>query len=334
MRIRRKNVFLVCASFLTFVAALAALCCGRYGISPAVLWRAFFEPSLVSDPMIETVLWQVRMPRVAMALLAGASLAVAGTALQAMFTNPLVSEHILGVSSGAGFGAALGILFFGDTLSIQISAVFFGIVAMSAACFVARRDGRIRTLTLVLAGVVVSSLFMSGTSLLQYVADSEKELPAIVFWLMGGLSRTTVHTVSRAAPILLVSVYLLYHYRWQLNLLSLSEEESLSLGVDVKRLRLTIVFLTTLITAAVVSSCGTIAFVGLVVPHFARMIVGPDNTHLLPSAALLGALFILSVDTAARTLTASEIPLSILTSFVGAPFFAYLLRRVGGGWND
>ena len=334
MKRRQKNVFLACAVLLTAAAAFGALCCGRYGIPPATLWRAFLEPSLVPDPMIDTILWQVRMPRVAMALLAGASLAVSGTALQAMFTNPLVSEHILGVSSGAGFGAALGILFFGDALSIQLCAVFFGLVAVSAACFVARKGGRIRTLTLVLAGVVVSSLFASGTSLLQYVADSEKELPTIVFWLMGGLSRATTHTVFRAAPILLAAVYLLYRFRWRLNLLSMSEEESLSLGVDVKRLRLQIVLLTTLITAAVVSSCGTIAFVGLVVPHFARMIVGPDNTHLLPSAALLGALFVLSVDTVARTLTASEIPLSILTSFVGAPFFAYLLRRVGGGWDD
>lgn len=314
--------------------AIAALCVGRYPISLGTLIQSLANPSGMSNPVIGTVLWSVRLPRIIMAVLAGAGLAVAGASLQAMFANPLVSEHILGVSSGAGFGAALGILFFDSTLATQSSAVLCGVLAMLLTYFIADKNGRVRTLMLVLAGVVVSALFSAGISMLQYVADSEKELPTIVFWLMGGLSKSTMLTVFRAAPPLIIALFLIHYNRWQLNLLSLNEEESMSLGVNVKRVRLTIIFLTTLITASVVSSCGIISFVGLIVPHFSRMIVGPDNRHLIPASIVLGASFVLVVDTLARTVTASEIPLSILTSFIGAPFFAYLLHKTGGVWND
>ena len=314
--------------------AIAALCVGRYPISLGTLIQSLANPSGMSNPVIGTVLWSVRLPRIIMAVLAGAGLAVAGASLQAMFANPLVSEHILGVSSGAGFGAALGILFFDSTLATQSSAVLCGVLAMLLTYFIADKNGRVRTLMLVLAGVVVSALFSAGISMLQYGADSEKELPTIVFWLMGGLSKSTMLTVFRAAPPLIIALFLIHYNRWQLNLLSLNEEESMSLGVNVKRVRLTIIFLTTLITASVVSSCGIISFVGLIVPHFSRMIVGPDNRHLIPASIVLGASFVLVVDTLARTVTASEIPLSILTSFIGAPFFAYLLHKTGGVWND
>ncbi len=321
-------------TFLLTTVAIIALCVGRYSISLETLWQAIIEPSNISDPTVATVLWQVRLPRIVMAALSGAGLAVAGTSLQAIFANPLISEHILGVSSGASFGAALGILFFKNTFAIQFNAVVFGIAAMLSACFIAQKNGRVKVLMLVLAGVIVSALFSAGLSMLQYVADSEKELPTIVFWLMGGLSKSTMATVYRAAPPLLISIFLLYRNRWQLNLLSLNEEESISLGVNVKRVRLLIILLTTLITASVVSSCGVISFVGLIVPHFGRILVGSDNKHLVPASIFLGAIFILLVDTLARTISASEIPLSILTSFIGAPFFAYLLHKTGGVWND
>lgn len=331
---RQKNVFLCCVAVLLLLTSGIALCLGRYSIAPQTLYQAFFYPDLLEDSAIATVLWRVRFPRVLMALLAGAGLATAGASLQAMFANPLVSEHILGVSSGAGFGAALGIILGGGLWGIQGCSIAFGLLAMLGTCCIARKNGKIKTLMLVLSGVIVSALFSAGISMLQYIADSEKELPTIVFWLMGGLSKSTMFTFFTSAPPLLAAVFFLYKNRWQLNALSLSEEESTSLGVDVRRVRLYVVLATTLIAATVVSSCGIISFVGLIVPHFGRMVVGSDNRYLVPTSLLFGALFILVVDTFARTLTASEIPLSVMTSFIGAPFFAYLLHRTGGVWND
>ncbi|GAA0732951.1 iron ABC transporter permease [Clostridium oceanicum] len=330
----KKNykLFFIIATILLVIMVFVSIGLGRYSMNPTAFLNGLFHPTKSSTSML--VLWKVRIPRIVMAILIGSGLAVSGATLQAIFGNPLVSEHILGVSSGAGFGAAFGILFIGSTLGIQISSIIFGLLSMAIACMIAKKNGSISVLMLVLSGIIVSSVFSSGISLLQYFADPDNQLPTIVFWLMGGLSKVTVSTVIRTAPIILTSIFILYKIRWQLNIASLNEEEAISLGVNIKRIRLLSIVLATTITATSVAACGMITFVGLVIPHFTRMLIGNNNKILLPGAMLLGAIFLLVVDNFARTITSAEIPLSILTSIVGAPFFAYLLHKTGGVWND
>ncbi|MGE7022587.1 FecCD family ABC transporter permease [Solibacillus cecembensis] len=329
----QKNFYILSSITLT-VLMIAAICIGRYTISPLDVFYSLINPTSFSDATIPVVVQEVRIPRVLLAVVVGAGIAAAGAALQAIFGNPLVSEHILGVSSGASFGAALGILTIGTTFGIQTLAVLFGFLAMYLTYKIARRRGRITVLMLVLAGVITSSVFGSGVSLLKYFADARNELPAITFWLMGSLASPSKETIIRTMPSILISLIFLYKYRWQLNLLSLDEEEAISLGVNVKRMRIVIIFFTTVIVAAIVSIAGVISFVGLIIPHFTRMIVGTDNKHLLPASMIMGAIFMLITDTLARSLTGSEIPLSILSSLLGVPFFIYLLRRTGGIWDD
>ncbi len=331
---RNKRFFFILSLVFLVLVFCVALAVGRYVINLENFFKALFRPGLLENPMPQVILWKIRLPRIIMAVSIGAGLAVSGAALQALFGNPLVSEHILGVSSGAGFGAALGILSFSSVAGIQISAIVFGIASVSLTWRIGKKDGTVRVLMLVLSGVIVSSLFRAGISLLQYIADAEKELPAIVFWLMGSLAGVTVDTLVKSLPLIFVPMYFLHKIRWQLNLLSLHEEEAISMGVDVKKMRMIVILLVTVITATVVSACGIITFVGLVIPHFSRMFIGTDNKTLIPASMIIGAIFLIVVDTLARSLTAAEIPLSVLTSIFGAPFFAYMLHKTGGVWND
>ncbi|SEN28533.1 iron ABC transporter permease [Paenibacillus sp. OV219] len=333
---RRKFLkkFYLVSIIALFVFMVAAICIGRYTIAPLDVLNSLFNPTSISDPTVPVVVQEVRIPRVLLAVVVGAGIAVAGASLQAIFGNPLVSEEILGVSSGASFGAALGIVTIGTTLGTQTSAVFFGFAAMYLTYIIARRRGRVTVLMLVLAGIITSSVFGSGVSLLKYFADPRNELPAITFWLMGSLASASKETIFRTMPSIIISLFFLYRYRWQLNLLSLEEDEAVSLGVNIKKMRVIIIFFTTVIVAAAVSIAGVISFVGLIVPHFTRMIVGTDNKHLIPATMIMGAIFVLITDTLARSLTGSEIPLSILSSLLGVPFFIYLLRRTGGVLDD
>ncbi|HOL16571.1 MAG TPA: iron ABC transporter permease, partial [Bacillota bacterium] len=283
-------------------------------------------PSELFSPSV--VFWSVRLPRAIMALLVGAVLALAGTVFQGVFRNPLVSPDILGVSAGAGFGAGLAIILVGrSALAVQSMAFIFGLAAVVAAYQIGRRSRSDSVTVLVLAGVIVTAIFTAGLSFLKYVADPYEQLPAIVFWTMGGFSDIVWKDVYWTLPVFIAGTAVLFFLRWRLDLLSLGDEEALTLGVDVKKMRVLYISASTLIVASSISTCGTIGWVGLVMPHMARLIVGPNHQFLISFASVLGAIFMLIIDTLARTISSGEIPISIMTSVIGAPFLAYLLLR-------
>lgn len=330
---RNRRIFLILICIL-IATVLGALCIGRYSLSVTEVFRALFGIGELAETK-QVVVMNVRLPRIIMAAAVGAGLACVGVCLQAMFANPLVSSHILGVSHSAGFGAALGILLSNNYLLIQGLSLLFGFVGMGTTYAMSRgKDGRSSTIALVLSGVVVGAVFEALTSFIKYIADPEQKLPAITYWLMGSLSGSSMSDVLKAVPVIVAAIFVLWLVRWKLNVLSLREDEAASLGVNVKSLRTLVIIATTLIVAISVSFCGVISFVGLAVPHFARMVVGNDHKHLIPACILMGGIFLVVIDTVARSLTASEIPLSILTALIGAPVFALLLRKTGGGWSD
>ena len=282
----------------------------------------------------EIVIFSVRLPRILAAIIAGAALAVSGAAYQGLFKNPMVSPDILGASAGAGFGAALAILLSFNSWSIQLSAFLFSLGAVAIAYLIAaaisRRNDTI--LTLVLVGIVVSSLFSSFISITKYAADTDNKLPAITFWLMGGLSSVNMADVKIMAISFVLGAIPIFLLRWKLNVLSFGDEEAKNMGVDAGKIRPLIIAGASLLTAAAVSTSGMIGWIGLVIPHIARFLVGPNYKILLPVSLLCGSLFLLAVDNIARSAFAAEIPLGILTSLVGAPFFIYLLFKGRKSW--
>lgn len=334
---RRERAAPYLAIALLVTVVVVALAVGKYGIRVADVVRALtgMAPGAAASDAeaIRTVLWNIRVPRVLAGVIVGGGLAAAGAAYQAMFRNPLVSPDILGVSAGAGFGALLAIFLGWPVVGIQAAAFVGGLSAVGLVTLVA---GRVRrhdpVLVLVLAGVAVGTLLAAGTSLLKILADPYTQLPAMTYWLLGGLSSTTQADVRAAAPMIAAATVPLWLLRWRMNLLSLADEEAMALGVDVRRLRAILVTAATLITAAAVSVSGTIGWVGLVVPHVSRLLVGPDFRRLLPMALLLGASFLVGADTVARTAASIEIPLGVLTAMTGAPFFLWLLARSRRAW--
>lgn len=329
---KNKGIFIV---LLVLIAAtlLGALCIGRYSLSVGEVFKILFGIGEIEETK-QIVVWNVRFPRTMMAMMVGAGLACVGVCLQAMFANPLVSSHILGVSYSSGFGAALGILLSSNYFFIQGSALVFGFVGMALTYAMSRKNGKSSTIMLVLSGTIVGAVFEALTSFIKYIADPEEKLPAITYWLMGSLAGSSMSDVLKAVPIIGIAIFALWLIRWKLNVISLREDEAASLGVNIKNIRIFVIIATTVIVAISVSFCGVISFVGLAVPHFARMIVGNDHKRLLPACILMGGIFLVVIDTVARSLTASEIPLSILTALVGAPVFALLLHKTGGGWSD
>jgi len=284
---------------------------------------------------VDTVLFEVRLPRVFAAVLVGASIAAAGAAYQTLFRNPLVSPDILGVSTGAGLGAVIGIFLSLPVAGIQLLAFVVGLVTVGLVYAIAAVvRGREPILVLVLAGVVIGSLAGAVISLLKILADPYDQLPAIVFWLLGSLSAIRKGEVWAAAPLVLVGLVPLVLLRWRINVLSLGDEEAKALGVEAAQLRFVVIAAATLMTASVVAISGVIGWVGLVIPHIARMMVGPSFDRLLPTAMLLGASYLLAVDTMARTMARIEVPIGILTAVVGAPFFLWLLVRGREGWSQ
>jgi iron complex transport system permease protein len=317
---------------------VVALGVGQFPIGPVQIVEVLSSrllgwPSEVPDA-IATVILQVRLPRIAAALVVGAALAAAGAAYQGLFRNPLVSPDILGVSAGAGLGAVFGIFLSLPVLGIQLLAFVFGIATVGLVYLVGSAvRGRDPVLVLVLAGVVLGTLAASMISLLKVLADPYDQLPAITFWLLGSLAATTPADVLGAVPLVLLGLVPLHLLRWRMNLMALGDEEAEALGVNARRLRLLFIVAATLMTAAVVAISGIIGWVGLIMPHIARMLVGPNFDRLLPSAMLLGAGYLLIVDTLARTIAVTEVPLGILTAFLGAPFFLWLLARGREGWR-
>jgi iron complex transport system permease protein len=317
---------------LVLVAALI----GAYPVSLADMTAAFVR-RLSGAPargQVETVLFEVRLPRVLAAALAGAALAAAGAAYQTLFRNPLVSPDILGVSTGAGLGAVLGIFLSLPVAGIQLLAFAAGLATVGLVYAIASLvHGREPVLVLVLAGVVVGSLAGAAISLLKILADPYDQLPAITFWLLGSLAAMRRAEVWGALPLVLLGLVPLIVLRWRINVLSLGDEEAKALGVEAGRLRLVVIAAATLMTASVVAISGVIGWVGLVIPHIARMAVGPSFDRLLPTAMLLGASYLLLVDTLARTMARIEVPIGILTAMIGAPFFLWLLARGREGWS-
>ncbi len=316
---------------LLVITALAALGLGRYGISlPRVLQivlAPLVPPAVPVTPTEATVVFTVRLPRILLALLSGAGLALSGAALQGVFRNPLVGPQIIGVSSGAAFGGVLAILLSLPRAGLLGSSFAFGLVALVMVYGLNGMVARRNVLALVLAGVVVSGFFGALVSLMQYVADAEDKLPAMVFWLLGSFATANWEKLGLIALPVLLGGVLLLGLRWRINLLSLGDEDARALGVRVEGLRWLVLLLIACIIAAQVAVSGTVGWVGLVVPHMARMLVGPDHRVMMPVAAIIGALYLLAIDTVARTATGSEIPLGILTALIGTPVFALILRR-------
>ena len=278
----------------------------------------------------DKVVFAVRLPRVAAAALVGAALAVSGAAYQGMFRNPMVSPDILGASTGAGFGAAVAILLGAGYFGISAAAFCCGLLAVAAAWLVSRLSKADQAVALILAGMMISSLFSAGTSFVKLVADTQQQLPAITYWLMGSLSSIKDKDVVFLAIPVALGMIPLFFLRWRMNLLTLGEEEAQSMGVNTRRLRGAVIVCATLLTSASVAVSGMIGWVGLVIPHFCRMLFGYDYRRLIPAGALFGAAFLLAVDDIARLVTTGELPLGILTAFVGAPLFVYLIVTGGG----
>lgn len=279
------------------------------------------------------VFLQIRLPRLLAAILVGASLSIAGSVYQGMFRNPMVSPDILGASTGAGFGAALAILTGAGYARITLFSFGFGLLAVGLAYAVSRLGRASEIVSLILAGMVISSLFSSGTSFIKLVADTQEQLPAITYWLMGSLASIKPEDVMFLIGPVLAGMIPLILLRWRLNLLTVEEDSAETMGINTRLLRLVVILCATLLTAVSVSVSGMIGWIGLVIPHFCRMIFGYDYRRIVPASILFGGAFLLAVDDIARTVTTAEIPLGILTSFVGAPLFLFLLAT-GGGRRD
>ena len=318
---------------LLFAAAAAALCMGRFEVTPQQVAAVLMPDGWVSadtNRMIDNIVVNVRLPRVFLAMLAGAGLAMSGAAFQALFANPLAAPDTLGVATGASFGAVLGILWGMSGMGVQLMSLASGLLAVALVVIISRIRNTSSILMIILSGMVVGALFSALVSLVKYAADPQDVLPSITFWMMGALTGATRSAVTAGTPMVILGMAILWLLRWRLNVTTLPADEAASLGIPVKRIRAAVILAATMITASVVSMCGLIGWVGLLVPHAARMIFGANNRFVLPASMVMGALFMLVIDTAARTVSQSEIPVSILTAVVGAPFFIYLLRRTGG----
>ncbi|HDR0613028.1 FecCD family ABC transporter permease [Pasteurella multocida] len=316
---------------LLVLVAISACLIGQYHIALQEVWQAVLHIA-ADNPRTdaETVLWNIRLPRIFTAIIVGAALSVAGATYQGMFKNPLVSPDILGVTAGAGLGAVTAIYFGGSLFTIQVVAFLGGLLAVFLVYLISRTaPHHSLTLALVLAGIAIASLLSAGISLSKILSDPYSQLTTITFWLMGGLNMATLNDLALVAPLICASLIPLILLRWRMNLLSLDDEEAETLGINTKRTRLIFILSATLMTSAAVSITGIIGWVGLIIPHIARLWIGADFRRLLPTSLFIGATFLLLTDTIARSIFSIEVPLGIITSLVGAPFFLSLLIQGG-----
>lgn len=312
-----------------------SLSIGAYQVSLGDVWSivlgAMAGTSGDMGDLTTSVVMQTRLPRVVAASLVGAGLAVAGAVFQGIFKNPLASPYTLGVSNGAGFGAGLAIIMSLGAASIQLFAVCFGLLAVGLTFLIAAR-GRKDTVTLVLAGMLIGSLFASLISLLKFVADPTEKLPQIVYWIMGTLSGFGIDEIVRILPLYIVCMVLIILFRWRINVLSMGDQEARSFGVNVRADRTVVIGASSMLTALVVSISGIIGWVGIVIPHLSRMLVGPDFRRLVPASASLGICYLLVIDDICRTLTATEIPIGVITGIIGVPMFLYFIYKKKVNW--
>lgn len=329
-----NTIFYIILGILPFLAALICLGIGRYSMSVSETVTTLFSrfTNAKVDNTAYTVIFNVRLPRIILAAVVGAGLSCAGAAFQGLFSNPLATPDTLGVASGASFGAVLAMLIGGNMIGIQGMALIFGLISCLITFLNGRSSRRGSIVMIVLAGLVVSSVFEALVSLMKYVADPQDELPVITYWLMGSMSRANYKNLVMGIPFIVIGIIIIFALRWRLNILSFNEDEARSLGVNVKILRVAFILASSMITASCVSMCGQVGWVGLLVPHISRMMRGNNNCKVIPVSISLGAFFMIVMDTFARSATASEIPISILTAIIGAPVFIVLLKKTGGSW--
>lgn len=330
-----KKIMLTLFVLLLFIA-ICSMFWGHYDMNLADVVKVF-AAHINGDKdetlhIMDYVIFQVRLPRIILAGLVGAGLSISGAALQGTFQNPLVSPDLLGVCSGAGFGAALEILLFSNTGAfLPLLSMVFGLLSIFLVFLLANMKGQVKMLSLILSGIIVSSIFNALISLIKYVADTDEKLPAITFWLMGSFSNTSYYHIKIAILPITIGIAGLLLFRWKINLLSLGDEDAHTMGINPQKTRWVIIVLATLTTAACVTVSGIIGWVGLVIPHICRRIVGNNHGALLPASCLTGAAFMILVDSLARNIITAEIPIGILTALIGAPFFAVIYRRTKGG---
>jgi iron complex transport system permease protein len=325
-----RNIFyFVGGMAILLIFVLIALCVGAYPITLDNIFLVLFERILgevVENQIHSVVILDIRIPRILLAIGIGAGLSVAGCVYQATFRNPLVEPYLLGASSGAAFGAGLAIVLGFQIFSLQLTALLFSLAAIFVVYSLATKDKKTQLLHLILIGIVINALFLAGVSFLKAIAHSE-QLRDLTFWLMGGIYVADWNDVFVILPAIIISLLILWGLAWRLNIITLGDDEAQTLGLDVQRTRIIAIFFSTLIASLAVATVGIIAWVGLIIPHIARMIVGPEHRVLIPFSALFGGAFLLLCDTLARTITSGEVPISILTSVIAAPYIIYLVRR-------
>lgn len=314
---------------------LVALLCmgfGRYSLGVGRTIEVLLSP--LTGLSVENVEWNVvfniRLPRILLAIGCGAALSASGIAFQSLFNNPLATPDTLGVSSGASCGAVLALMFQWNMFLVQVTAMLFGLLAVVMTWNMSKVRGKNSVIMIVLAGMVISALFEALVSLLKYVADPDEVLPTITYWLMGSLASANYNSLMLGLPFIVVGVLIIFLLRWRLNILALNEDEARSMGINLRAMRLLIIVAATMTTASCISMCGKIGWVGLLIPHIARMLRGGNNQRAVPACISLGATFTLAIDTVARSAISAEIPVSILTAIIGAPVFISLLRKTGG----
>ena len=332
----KEIIIVLILIFLPIVLFFTSFLLGRYPISPIDVIKTILcpiFPQLQVSQTITTIVFEIRLPRIIAAIVVGAALAIAGAAFQSIFQNPLVSSDLLGVSNGAGFGAALAILISGTNLVTQVLAFFFGMISVSIIYLISRAYKAGGILVLVLSGVAISAFFSALISGIKFIADPDDKLPEIVYWLMGSLASVNLDKLLMIIVPLIIGFAILLLLRWQMNILAMGDEEAQSLGLNPSRVRLLIIIACTLLTSAAVSISGIIGWIGLIIPHVARIIVGPNNKILIPASLSLGASFLLFVDNISRAWISVEIPIGILTAIIGVPIFLYLLKQGYSEWS-
>lgn len=332
MKLHTKILLIV----IPLATVLLSLFIGNFTASPSditglLISKLPFSENRNYDMAFYTAILHVRLPRIIIAFVVGMSLSVTGVVFQGVFRNPLVSDQILGVSSGASMGAALAILCDAPIIMIQFSSFAFGIISVIIAYSLSRVYKTSTTLTLVLSGIIVGGFFSSLLSFMKMIADPLDKMPAIIFWLMGSFSKVSSADLGYSLIFMLVPVAVIFLIRWKINVISVGEDDAQSLGMNTKLFRLILIILCTLATSAAVAVSGVIGWVGLVVPHVARILVGPDHKALVPASLSLGGTYLLIMDNLSRCISSSEISIGILTALIGAPLFAFLLKR-GTGW--
>jgi iron complex transport system permease protein len=315
---------------IPLMVGFLAMTFGRYPVDASDVFNVLLGKD-VSSIQLKTVILNIRLPRVMLALIVGAGLSVAGVAFQSLFGNPLATPDTLGVASGASLGAVIAIMLELPLVGVQLMSMIFGLGAIAMTFLVVTKKGMLDKSSIILAGIIIGALFNALISLVKYTADVETQLPAISYWLMGSLSSANYSTLLLGAPPILIGIIVLFAVRWRMNMLSLNIDEATATGTNMRLLRFLTIVLSTAITASSVSMCGQVGWVGLLVPHICRLMFGSNNSKLIPASISIGAVFLVVIDTVARSATGSEIPISVLTAIIGAPFFILLLRNSSRG---